>query len=160
MFVFPVNTIKDLVRNNMQSQLSLFLNISKSMVNASVQLGELNVHAGRKLMEESAAAMQKVLQLRTPADTQSFIADQSQVTIDRIRGYALNMQNIASQNWIDMTRSGSGNPAAYGSKPEKADHGVTHEDAAPQGQHGVDVHPSPLVEKLVASVVKDVDQLH
>lgn len=160
MFVFPGNTITDLVRNNMQSQFSLLLNLSKTMVNTSVQLGELNVHAGRKLMEESAAALQKALQLKTPADTQSFIAEQSQVTIDRIRGYALNVQNIASQNWTGVTKPGRENPAAYASEPDKANGDAAQEDAASLGQHDVDVHPSALVEKLVASAVKDVDKLH
>ena len=160
MFVFPVGAASDLVRNNIQSLLSLFLNLSKSVSKASAQLGELNVQATRKLMEESTSALTKGMQLRTLADTQAFIAEQSQVTIDRIRGYALNVQNIVTENSPDPRRSLDapvaqlsmqlGNPQPHLAQKENASH----------GQHEADPHPSALVEKLVASVVKDTDKLH
>lgn len=160
MFAFPVGTALDVVRNNMQSQYSIFLNISKNLVNASMQLGELNAQAARKLMEESATAISKGMQVRTPADVQSFIAEQSQVTIDRVRGYALNVQNIASQNWV-----GPGAPLAApvpqpAEQAQNTDYESARKAAVLSGQHESDPHPSSLVEKLVASAVSDIDKLH
>lgn len=163
MFVFPVNAASELVRNNIEVQSSLLLNVSKSFVNASMQLGELNVQASRKLVEESTAAMMKSMQLKSLADAQSFIAEQSQMTLDRIRGYQQNVQNIAAATWRDAGKVG-GEPVTAqsvntGNAGGAADTAAP-KDAASHGQHETDHRPSPLVEKLVASVVSGTDKPH
>jgi hypothetical protein len=161
MFSFPVNTASNLIRDNIASQVSFLLNQSKSFVNASMQLGELNVQAGCKLMEESTTALAKGMQLRTLADTQSFLAEQSQVTVDRISGYAQNVQNIVTMNMFNNTGKSGGFPAA--SQPTRTEHEnerASPQEAVPHGQHETDPHPSALVEKLVASAVNDIDKLH
>lgn len=160
MFPFLAGTAPDLVRNNFQSQTSLLMNVSQNVVNASMQLGELNAQAARKLMEESTTAITKGLQIRTPADVQSFIAEQTQVTLDRISGYALNVQRIATQNWF-----GAGKPAAVpvpqlSIQPHTANDDATEKEAASHGQHDANPQPSQLVEKLVSSVVNSQDKLH
>lgn len=161
MFAFPVGPASDLVRNNIQSQFSLFMNVSKNFVNATMQLGELNAQAGRKLMEESATAITKGMQVRTLADVQSFMAEQSQVTVDRIRGYALNVQNIAAQNWVGPGKPPVVVPVTQTSvQVETTIDDSAQKRSASQGHHEADPHPSPLVEKLVASVVNDTDKLH
>lgn len=160
MFVFPVGAASDLGRNNIQSQIALFLNLSKSFANASAQLGELNVQATRKLMEESTSALTKGMQLRTLADTQAFIAEQSQVTIDRIRGYALNVQNIMTENSLDPRRSLGAPVAQRSMQPDNTQAHPGQKEDASHGQHETDPQPSALVEKLVASVVSDTNKLH
>jgi hypothetical protein len=160
MFSFPASTASNLVRNNIGSQVSFLLNLSKSFVNASMQLGELNVQAGCKLMEESSTALTKGMQLRTLADTQSFLVEQSQVTVERISGYTQNVQNIVTTNMFNIGKSG-GFPAA--SQPTQTEHeneSASRQEAVPHGQHETDPHPSALVEKLVASAVNDIDKLH
>jgi hypothetical protein len=160
MFVFPASTASDMVRNNVETQFSLFLNISRSLFNASEQLGRLNVQAGRKLMEESTDAVKKGVHLRTLADTQSFIAEQSQATVDRVRGYALNVQNIAVGNWIGLDQPPGVPVAEQSAQSENADDAAALKDAASDERHETDQRPSPLVEKLIASVANDVDKLH
>ncbi len=160
MLVFPFKTAPDLVGNNFETQYSFFLNLSKNLMNATMQLNELNLQAARKLMEESATALHKGVQLRTPADAQSFIAEQSQVTADRIRGYAQNLQNIATENWIAYGKPPGAGATKQFVQPANTNDGFARKDAASHGQHETDPHPSPLVEALVASVVSDVDKLH
>jgi hypothetical protein len=161
MFSFPVNTASNLIRDNIGSQVSFLLNLSKSFVNASMQLGELNVQAGSKLMEESTTAMTKGMQLRTLVDTQLFLAEQSQVTVERISGYTQNVQNIVTMNMFSIGNKSGGFPAA--SQPTRTEHAnesASRQETAPHGQHETDPHPSALVEKLVASAVNDIDKLH
>jgi hypothetical protein len=160
MFLFPVNTVSELVRNNIEAQLTLVLNMSRNCLGASTQLGKLNVQAGRKLMEESSAALKNGLELRTLADTQTFFAQQSQATVDRLRGYALNVQNITTGTWIDPDKPDVTIPAEQPAQAgNQEDHSVRH-DAAATGQHETGHRPSPLVEKLVASVASSTDKLH
>ena len=161
MFAFLAGTASDLFRNNIQSQSSLFLNVSQNVMNASTQLAELNAQAGRKLMEESVTAMSKSMQIRTPTDVQAFILEQTQVTLDRISGYALNVQRIATQNW-----AGAGKPIAaplvpqLALQPQAAAEDDAEKPAATHGQHEANPQPSALVEKLVSSVVNNQDKLH
>jgi hypothetical protein len=161
MFVFPVSVASDLVRNNLQSQFSLCLNFSRSAINASMRLGELNAHAGSKLMEESTTAVTKAMQLRTLTDVQSFIAEQSQVTANRIQGYAQNLMNIMTENSLDLGRSPNAPATLRLTLAASTDQNPAQKDAASTGQHETDPHPPALVEKLVASVVNnDADKLH
>ena len=160
MFEFPVGKTLDLARNNVESQFSRVLNVYRNFVNASMQLGELNVQASRKLMEESATAISKGMQVRTPADVQSFIAEQSKITLERISGYALNVQAIAAQNWDIPGKPGAALTAPSSGQPASVANAPAQNEAAPTGQHETNPHPSPLVEKLVAAAVNDIDKLH
>jgi hypothetical protein len=160
MFAFPVGAASNLVRNNIQSQVSIFLNLYKSFANTSMQLGELNVQATRKLMEESTSALSKCMQLRTLADTQSFFTEQSQVTIDRICGYALNVQNIVTENALDLGMPHGASAAQRSVRPGDTHKRPAQKDAASHGQHEIDQPPSALAGKLGASVVSDSNKLH
>lgn len=172
MFTFPVGAVSDVVRHNIESQFSFLLNISKSVINTSMQLGELNVQASRKLMEESTTALKKGMEIRTLADAQMFIAEQSQLTVERVRGYGANVQNIAAENWSALGKIGGiaksiVEPIATPTAPTPhAETGATletagvHAGVTPHGAHETEPHASPLVEKLVASVSVDPDKLH
>jgi hypothetical protein len=161
MFAFPVSVASDLVRNNLQSQFSLCLNLSRSAISASMRLGELNTHAGSKLMEESTTAMAKAMQLRTLTDVQSFITEQSQVTANRIQGYGQNLLNIMIENALDLGRSHNAPSIPRLTQAANTDQNAAQKDAVSTGQYETDPHPSALVEQLVASVVNnDADKLH
>jgi hypothetical protein len=160
MFVFPAIVVTDLIRNNIENQFSMLLNISKNFVNASNQLSRLNVQAGRKLMEESTAAYKKSMQLNTLAEAQSFFTEQSQVTIERLHGYAQNVHSIAAGNWVDPDMTSGAAVTEQAAPPDAPDNNSTRQDAAAHGQHETDPRPSALVGKLVASVAGDTDKLH
>ena len=160
MIAFPVATFLNMTRNNTGAQTSFFLNLSGNLFNASMQLGELNLQAGRKLMEESADALKKAMQLRTPVDTQLFIAEQTQATVARMQGYAMNVQKIAADSLITLGMPAVAGAAAQPAPARSANEESAAKDSVPHGQHDADPHPSPLVEKLITSAVNDVDKLH
>lgn len=159
MFIYPFGPASDLVRKNVETQLSLLKTLSERFFNTSLQLGELNRQAGRRLMEESTADMQKALRIQSFAEAQSFIGEQSQVSVEKMRGYWQNVQHIAAGNWVGAQQAArhTGEPL----EPERAAQDREAEKPSAEhhpGQHEVDVHPSPLVEKLVASVAVDTER--
>lgn len=164
MLNFPIGAGADLVRKNLETQLSLMTSMSGRLFNTSVQLGELNRQAGRRLIEESADDMQKALQLRTLADVQSFVGEQTQMTVERMRGYWQNVQQITAQNLsvdlpggapddAELVQPEHGVQAGQDVQEQPDDEDAQQAASAPgKHPHEVDVQPSPLVEKLVAAV--------
>jgi ribosomal protein L22 len=165
MFIFPAGTTpSDFFRKNIEIQLSLLSSMSASFLNTSLRLSELNLEAGRRLVEESAAALQKGMQLTSLADTQSFILEQSQATVQKVRGYQQNVQNIMAENLRPLDARPDARVTAQTMEPgsahdqepakEAASHAQHH---AGHGQHETDHRASGLVEKLIASAVSDAD---
>lgn len=160
MFAFPMSTAADLFRQSIATQVSFLTNVTRNVAEASMQIGELNARAARSLMEESAAALTKGMQIRSATDAQSFLTEQSALTLDRVRGYGENMQRIATRQWTAQ-QDGTG------AQSQSGESGNAHDHAAPRmgsshghGPHETDHRPSPLVEKLVASVAPDTDRPH
>jgi hypothetical protein len=162
MFAYPFSAGADLMRRNIETQLSLLVSLSGGVLHTTMQLGELNRQTGRRLLEESAADMQKAFQLRSPADLQSFIGEQSQMSVEKMRGYWQNVQNIAAENWIEAQQVAASTVAPASAEPEQAGADTRTENASADSTHKpphkVDVQPSPLVEKLVDSVAVDIDK--
>jgi len=150
----------DLLQRQMETQLSLFSSMVGGMLDASLQFSKLNTQAARKLVEESVTAVEKGLALRTVADTQAFMLEQSQLGIERVRGYRRNAQAIITERApgirvpvTDAAAAQSARPA-QAAAPHDADNG-TNGGAPHAHPHEVDPHPSPLVEKLISTVVDD-----
>jgi cell pole-organizing protein PopZ len=130
------------------------------MLDTSMQIGNLNVTASRKLLEESTAAATKAMTVKTPWDMQTFLLEQSQLAYARMDGYRRNVQEIAASG-----QSGLGAPTEtqatqqQTTQPEPAsdEDRMAGPHAASNHQHEVDPHPSALVEKLIASAVSDAD---
>lgn len=164
MFINPFSAGTALVRKGAQTQLSLLMSLSGNLLHATMQLTELNQQATRRLLEESAADMQRAMQLHTLSDVQSFVGEQSKMSVERVQGYWQNLQNIAAENVIGTQQvlASSATSVVQGVAPkqgreQKADNDEGQDEDASSSQqhkhpHEVDVQPSPLVEKLVASV--------
>ncbi|NEX63009.1 phasin family protein [Noviherbaspirillum galbum] len=169
------------MQQGIQAQVGLFQSYFGKMFNASIQLVELNRQASYKLLEESAADLRKVLQIKSLPEAQAFIGEQARGSLEKVRGYWLNVQHIATQNLValqdetaagvDQAAQSTAGAAAEGEVPspartENADAanvaaGTSTQDTAdspPQTghrQHDANPAPSPLVEKLIASVAAD-----
>jgi cell pole-organizing protein PopZ len=136
-------------------QTSFLKKMYQSALDVSMQFGNLNVTANRKLLEESTAAAAKAMSLKTPWEMQAFLVEQSQLACERGWGYCKNVQDIAAGVRSDLMTSASqqtAQPAAA-----QADEQTANEHAAPPHAHEVDPHPSALVEKMISSVVSDTD---
>ncbi|HEV2609828.1 MAG TPA: phasin family protein [Noviherbaspirillum sp.] len=159
MFTFPVTAASDFVRNNLEVQFSLANKMIGSMMDTSMQLGRLNIQASRKLMEESATATEKAIGLRSFADTQAFLLEQSQLAFQRFSGYSQNAQKIATGSIGNLNTAvavtNSQQETAAVEAPVQEKHGASHGQ-----QHEVDPQPSALVEKLISNVAGDTGNLH
>jgi len=161
MFSFPFNTDTAVNRNNIPSPAPL-LAFTNRLLNASLQLQELNRQALRRLVEESALEMQKALQVRTLADAQLLVSEHSKSSVEKFTGYWQNVGNIALETW--------GSPRRVVGAVEASASVAAAEPAVPVAEafvekpavitkpHETDVSPSPLVEKLVASVAVEPEK--
>jgi hypothetical protein len=95
----PLQSGQDIVRQSMQSQYQLLQSLTGKLMNASMQMAELNREASRKLLEESAADLQKAMSIKSIPDAQAFIGEQTRVSLEKVRGYWTNVQSIAVQNF-------------------------------------------------------------
>jgi len=171
MFGFPVSTSTNLIKNTIDAQFSFLSAISESIVNTSLQISELNVQAMRKLMEESASDVQRALQIKSPIETGSFLVEQSQATIEKVRGYQQNVQRIVMSNQVGLQKildvpvtDGSSSLKEASGKDaigKDADASVEPTDAghvhAGHVHHEQEHRAPPLVEKLIASAVNDTE---
>jgi hypothetical protein len=95
----PLQSGQDIVRQSMQSQYQLLQSLTGKLMNASMQMAELNREASRKLLEESAADLQKAMNIKSIPDAQAFIGEQTRGSLEKVRGYWTNVQTIATQNF-------------------------------------------------------------
>lgn len=159
MFSFPFNTNAATNPNNFGAQ-APYMAFANRLVHASLQLQELNRQALRRLVEESAVDMQKALRIRSLSDAQILLGEQSKSSIEKITGYWQNVGNIALETWgsprrvlgaVETTRAAA-DPSVPVSEP------FVETPAVITKPHENEVHPSPLVEKLVASVAVDPEK--
>ncbi len=166
MFNFPVTAASDFVRSNLEVQLSLANKMIGSMMDTSMQFGMLNVQASRKLMEESASAAEKAIGLRSFADTQAFLLEQSQLAYQRLSGYSQNAQKIAAGSIGNLNAVAAATNATAQQETTAVDtqaqekHLQEKHPASHGQQHEVDPQPSTLVEKLISNVANDTGNLH
>jgi hypothetical protein len=160
MFAFPKTAASDLLRTSMESQASTMSKMTSSIFDTSLQYFNLNTQALYKLMEESTSAAAKSMQLRTLPDLQAFIAEQSQLSFQRISGYSLNAQKIATDSLSGFSVPVA-STATQSTRSAHSESEATEKSAASHhGAHEVDVQPSTLVEKMISSVVPDQGNLH
>jgi hypothetical protein len=155
MFSFPVHTQSAAATNIVSMpQMMAFADKVKT---ASAQLLELNLQAARRLMEESQTELQKAMQVRTFADVQKLLSEQSTSSIEKLIGYWQNVGNIALETWGSPRRS----VGMVEAITEPVEPSVPVSDAFMKAPaviakpHEADGQPSALVEKLVASVAVD-----
>ena len=136
-------------------QASFLKKLYQSMLDVSMQIGNLNVTASRKLLEESTAAATKAVSLKTPWDMQAFLLEQSQLAVERVQGYRQNVQDIAASVRSDLVAPASQQTAQAATAQDEDQ--TANEPAASPHPHEVDPHPSVLVEKLSSAVTSDTD---
>lgn len=158
MFVFPFNAASEVVRSNADMQFSIFLALSRGMIDASSSLGRLNMQSGLKMLEEASVVFSDALRMAAGKAAQSAIPEYS-------RQGAKAMQSAQQESF-----AASFEPANHGSQFSENDgakhaSAVTDQDdkatksAGSSHEHEVDPRPSPLLEKLVASVASDTNIL-
>lgn len=159
MFNFPFNTDAAANRAKFGSQVP-FMAFANRMLHASLQLQELNRQALRRLVEESTVDMQKALRIRSLADAQLLLGEQSKSSVEKITGYWQNVGNIALETWGSPRRVlGAVETARAAAEPAvPVAEAFVETPAVITKPHQAEVHPSPLVEKLVASVAVDPDK--
>lgn len=159
MFMFPFNTASSAPRTSFGSQAPVMA-FTGRLLNATLQLQELNRQAMRRLVEESAVDLQKALQVRSLADAQILIGEQSKSSVEKITGYWQNVGNIALETWGSPRRVlgavESSNTAEEPSVPVAE--AFVETPAVITKPHEADVQPSPLIEKLVASVAVEPEK--
>jgi cell pole-organizing protein PopZ len=140
---------------------SFVTKIYKGWIDASIQIGNLNVTASRKLLEESSATATKAMTAKTPWDMQAFLLEQSRLAGERLDGYRRNIQEIATggQSAVGAVVETQPAPQTAQHAPAPDEDRIADPHAASPHQHEVNPHPPALEEKMISSVVSDVDAM-
>lgn len=154
MIVNPVTASPELVRKNLEAQLTLLMSVSGKLMNALLQLSELNRQASRRLLEETAADMQKALRIQTLPDAQAFLGEQSRSSLEKIRGYWQNVQAITEQNWpVKLPLSVETQDPSAAPPQAAAQEAAGEPEQEPKQEDAPEMQPPALVQKLIASAV-------
>lgn len=158
MFLFPLDAASDVARSNADMQLSIFLALSKSMLDTSSSLGRLQMQSGAKMMDGLASVFNDAIRTDIADAAQSFVPASSTQSANA---------NSVSQSIPHIVSPEPANPRSQTSVANAMEQSSSANDgdakaakhAGSSHEHEVDPQPSALLEKLVASVAPDTDIL-
>jgi phasin family protein len=101
MFNFTQNN-SPAVRAHVQSQLSMFSDLTRQFFNAAQKVNELNLQVSQTLMDEALTSTQQVLSAKDPTEMLSVIAGQAQPNAEKVRAYQQHILDIAASTQIDL----------------------------------------------------------
>lgn len=158
MFVFPFNAASEVVRSSADMQVSIFLALSRSMIDASSSLGRLNVQSGMKMLEEVSAVFNDALRMTAGAAAPSAIPESSRQGAKAMQSARQESLGAPLEPAQHRNQISENDGAKHASAVTDHDENAT-KPAGSSHEHEIDPRPSPLLEKLVASVASDTDIL-
>lgn len=155
MFAFPFNAMSEIARSNAEMQISIGLAVSRSMLEASSSLGQMNMQSGKRLMDELVVAFTDAIQTKAFDAEQPLRPVQSTQSTDAIQGDQRSSGVIPAAHGHSVSYDFESNDSKKSSPSDSDIDGKSAEHARSHHEHETDPRPSRLVEKLVASVASD-----
>jgi phasin family protein len=93
------------VSAHMQSQLSMFSDMTKQFFNAAQRVNELNIQVSQALIDEAMSNTQQFITAKDPTEALSVIAGQAQPNAEKIRAYQQHLIDIAANAQVDLIKS-------------------------------------------------------
>lgn len=159
MLPFPINTVSEVARSNVEMQLSIFMALSKSMLDTSSSLGRLNMQSGMKLIDDLATAFNEGLRIETANTTQPFMTERSRENVEGVQLRQPDSGSVAAAPVSNASLAFNIDEVKPSASPGNHEAAKSVEHAGSRHEHEIDPKPSQLVEKLVASVASDTDIL-
>lgn len=134
--MFPIpEPISSATKANLEAQLAAFTALSTKMVESFEQVIDLNINAGKALLEDQAITTRQLLAAKDPQELVSLAAAQAQPAAARMIAYGRHLANITGSVQADFVRTAEESMAEAGRKM-----GAYADDAgrnAPPGADGL-----------------------
>jgi phasin family protein len=90
---------------HVQSQMSMFSDLTKQFFNAAQKVNELNIQVTQTLIDEALSNTQQVMSAKDPTEVLSVIAGQAQPNAEKVRAYQQHLIDIAANTQVDLIKS-------------------------------------------------------
>jgi phasin family protein len=104
MFDFA-QTSSPAAKAHLESQFSMFSDLSKQMFGAVQKINELNIQVAQTVMEESISSAQQILSARDPSEALSVIAGQAQPGAEKVRAYQQHLADITAGTQVELAKT-------------------------------------------------------
>jgi len=89
----------------LESQFSMFADLSKQVFNAVQKINELNIQVAQTVMEESISNTKQILSAKDPQEALSVIAGQAQPNAEKLRAYQQHLADIAVGTQVNLAKT-------------------------------------------------------
>jgi phasin family protein len=90
---------------HVQSQMSMFSDMTRQMFDAAQKVNELNLQVGQTLLEETLSTTQEVMSSKDPIDAMSLVAGQVQPNAEKVRAYQQHILDIAANTEVNLIKA-------------------------------------------------------
>ena len=104
MFEFA-QTTSPAAKAHLESQFSMFSDLSRQMFGAVQKINELNIQLAQTVIEESLSSAQQVISAKDPTEALSVIAGQAQPCAERMRAYQQHLADISAGTQVDLAKA-------------------------------------------------------
>ena len=115
MFPLP-DTVSNATRANVEAQLAVFTALSTKMVESLEQIVDLNINAGKAMLEDQGITARQLLAAKDPQELLSLSAAQAQPAAAKAIAYGRHLANIASTAQAEFARTAEEQIAEAGRK--------------------------------------------
>jgi len=134
MFAFP-EQFTNIAKTNIESQLAVSSAFTTKAVEALEQVMDLNINAGKALIEDLTASTRQLLSAKDPQEVGSLLAAQAQPAAAKAIAYGRHLAGIATSAQAELTRTAEEQFAETGRKLSALVEDVTKN--APAGSENV-----------------------
>ncbi|MDB5795023.1 MAG: granule-associated protein [Noviherbaspirillum sp.] len=105
MFNFSNTASSPAMKSLLDSQFSLYSDVSKSIYESMQKLNGLNIQVAQTLMEETIVNAKEILSAADPQEVLSITAGQAQPAAEKVRAYREHVQNIVAETQANVAKT-------------------------------------------------------
>lgn len=90
---------------HMDSQLSMFVDLSKQVFGALQKFNELNIQVAQAMLEEAVANTKQIMCAKDPHEALSVMTSQAQPNAEKLRAYQQHLTDIAAGTQVNLAKS-------------------------------------------------------
>jgi uncharacterized protein with von Willebrand factor type A (vWA) domain len=155
MFAYSDSSITELWKQQVGTQISLYTELTKNFAEATQRMTALNLAVAKRMVENYQSNAKQLLEGGNTSQISSGTLEQQVSAFDKIYAYQQNVNDLAAETRQNFERTMTTHWNQAGSTEGRKNHEghASHSGGQTKHEHGTD-EPSPLVEKLIASVVE------
>jgi phasin family protein len=105
MFNFSKTVSSPALKSQLESQFSLYSDVSKSIFTSIQKLNELNIQVAQTVMQETMTSAKEILGATDRHEVLAITAGQAQPAAEKIRAYHQHVQNIVAETQATLAKT-------------------------------------------------------